>query len=106
VIQMMRKGQVRWVSGTDIGVRISSSTRCSSWPPEILTATLAGPSPTGRLEVATLPEKLLEKERKSTLHGTSPGAGSSVCGNNTTKATAATRGLVEKIAGRAPGRLP
>ena len=40
------------------GVRISSSTRCSSWPPEILTATLTGPSPTGRLEVATLPSIL------------------------------------------------
>ena len=40
------------------GVRMSSSTTCSSWRPEILTATLVGPSPTGRLEVATLPGKL------------------------------------------------
>src|SRR6516165_5253198 len=58
VIHMMRKGQVRWVSGTDIRRQNQFTTTCSSWPPEILTATLAGPSPTGSLEVAKLPNRV------------------------------------------------
>src|SRR5438128_12582600 len=37
------------------GVRISSSTSCSNWPPEIPAATLAAPTHACRLKFATLP---------------------------------------------------
>lgn len=38
-MNMMRKGLVRWVSGTDVGVEFSSSTSSSNQPPEIATST-------------------------------------------------------------------
>jgi hypothetical protein len=59
VIHMMRKGQVRWVSGADIRRQNQFINNVFDLTPEILTDTLAGPSPTGRLEVATLPATLL-----------------------------------------------
>jgi len=42
-MNMMRKGQVRWVSELMFGVRFSSSTNSSNWPPE-LTASTVPPS--------------------------------------------------------------
>jgi len=43
-MNMMRKGQVRWVSGTDVGVEFSSSTSSSNQPPEIATSTVSPPN--------------------------------------------------------------
>ena len=56
-IHMMRKGQVRWVSGTDVRRQNQFLNNCSNWPPEIPAATLAAPAHAGRLKFATLPFK-------------------------------------------------
>jgi transposase-like protein len=43
-MNMMRKGQARWVSGTDVGVEFSSSTSSSNWPAELAASTVSPPN--------------------------------------------------------------
>ena len=54
-MNMIRKGQVRWVSGTMSGVRFTSSTSSSNWPPEIAVRTCPSSQFCQAFKVATHP---------------------------------------------------